>query len=61
MKLTEIKAKAKKAGLDPAKFKKDDLIRNIQRKEGNNVCYKSGKVSCDQFKCCWIDDCIPGK
>jgi len=59
MKLNQIQAKAKDMGLDFASMKKDDLIRSIQAKEGNEACYKSGRFSCDQYGCCWREDCKP--
>jgi predicted metal-binding transcription factor (methanogenesis marker protein 9) len=59
MKLAEIQKKAQNLGLDYGKFKKDELIRNIQLKEGNNSCFKAMKTSCDQYGCCWRDGCKP--
>jgi hypothetical protein len=59
MKMAEIQRKAQNLGLDFSKFKKDDLIRNIQSKEGNTSCYKAKLSSCDQYGCCWRDDCKP--
>ena len=59
MKMDEIKLIAKNMGLDPGKMKKDELIRNIQTKEGNTPCYKSNLPFCDQYSCLWRGDCKP--
>lgn len=38
--------------------KKADIVRAIQRHEGNNPCFATGKVSeCDQPHCLWIAAC----
>ncbi len=58
MKLAEIKIKAKKMGIDPGKMKKDELIKSIQLKEGNNPCFKTNGSYCGQSKCLWRDDCL---
>lgn len=59
MKIAEIQIKARNLGLDPGKQKKEDLVRSIQSKEGNEPCYKSGRTSCIQYECCWRNDCKP--
>jgi hypothetical protein len=59
MKTADILQKAKNIGLDPGKMKKDMLIRAIQSKEGNESCFKAKQTSCDQYSCCWRDDCKP--
>jgi hypothetical protein len=58
MKLAEIKLKAKKMGIDPGKLKKDELIKSIQIKEGNNPCFKANSSYCGESKCLWRDDCL---
>ncbi|KPK23918.1 MAG: SAP domain-containing protein [Desulfobacterales bacterium SG8_35_2] len=58
MTVKEIKALAKKMGIQARKVKKADLIRSIQTAEGNNPCFQSGASSCDQENCCWRSDCI---
>lgn len=60
MKLTEIKKKAQEVGVVPGKMIKVDLVRAIQKKEGNSECYHSGKTQCDRTECCWREDCLPG-
>jgi hypothetical protein len=59
MKLSLIQTKAKDIGLNPVKMKKDELIRTIQAKEGNPVCYRIMRSNCDQYSCCWRKDCNP--
>lgn len=61
MKITEIKSMAKNMGFNPAGMKKSELIRNIQTREGNQACYRMDTDNCDQYNCCWRQDCKPGK
>lgn len=59
MRLSEIEKKARSLGLrDTWKYSKKDLIKNIQRKEGNFDCYGNAKGSCDQIACTWRTDCV---
>ena len=58
MKLTEIQAIAKKRGIKFSRIKKADLIRKIQKEEGNNQCFQKAESSCDQMECCWRKDCL---
>lgn len=60
MKVTEIKKKAQAIGVVPRKMTKADLIRAIQKQEGNSECYHSKKIQCDKTDCCWREDCLPG-
>lgn len=58
MKLDEVKKIAKERGLQSRNMKKADLIRAIQRSEGNTDCYQTNSAeSCGQFSCLWRDDC----
>lgn len=58
MKMDEIKDIAKGLGIKPGKMKKSDLILEIQREEGNEQCYNSGKKDvCGQDACAWREDC----
>lgn len=59
MNLNEIRSRAKALGLTPTtKTKKGDLIRTIQRAEGNFDCYGSaGRFDCPQQDCCWRESC----
>lgn len=59
MRLIEIEKKAKGLGIkDTWKFSKKDLVKNIQRKEGNFDCFGSAINYCDQLVCCWRGDCL---
>lgn len=59
MRLAAIDKKAKTLGLkDSWKYSKKELIKEIQRKEGNFVCFGSAVNNCDQMACCWRDDCL---
>jgi len=60
MKLSDIEKKAKNLGIkDTWKYSKKDLIRTIQRKEGNFDCFgKPDNGSCNQLACCWRNDCL---
>jgi hypothetical protein len=48
MKMGEIKEKAKTLGIKIRAIKKADLIRQIQRAEGNFDCFGTSKDYCDQ-------------
>ena len=58
MTLKEIKEIARKMNLKVTNVKKTDIIRTIQRSEGNNDCFKTDYVNeCGQFHCLWRKDC----
>ena len=59
MRLAAIDKKAKSLGLNNTwKYSKKDLIKTIQRKEGNFDCFGSANGNCNQMACCWRDDCL---
>lgn len=59
MRLPEIEKKAKNLGIkDTRKYSKNDLIKSIQRAEGNFDCFGSARDYCSQTACCWRSDCI---
>jgi hypothetical protein len=58
MKLQDIKNKAKRAGVNPGKLKKHELILAIQKAEGNTPCFGAGTPACPYMDCCWREDCI---
>jgi len=59
MRLVEIDKKAKALGIkDTWKYSKKELIRAIQRAEGNTECFATNKRDCDQFNCCFRSDCL---
>ena len=54
-----IKAIARNRGLNPERLNKVDLIRAMQREEGNESCFQTGKTEgCDQRQCLWREDCL---
>lgn len=58
MKMQEIKEIAKERGVKSGNLKKAELIKAIQRMEGNVDCYAEGKAAaCGQDQCLWRDDC----
>jgi len=59
MRLSEIEKKARSLNIkDTWKFSKKDLIKTIQRTEGNFDCFGSARGSCVQMACCWRPDCV---
>ena len=58
MKLDDVKKRAKKFNVDIADKSKKDLILAVQVAEGSFPCFGSATVYCDQFGCCWRDDCL---
>lgn len=59
MRLAEIEKKAKSLGVkDTWKYSKRDLIKSIQKKEGNFDCFGTTMGYCDQKTCCWRSDCV---
>jgi len=59
MKMNEIKKKAKALGIKVmATTKKADLIREIQKAEGNFDCFGTAEDSCEQWDCCFREDCL---
>ncbi len=58
MKIQEIREIAGRMGIIAGKMNKAELIRTIQRAEGNSDCYATKGRGCDQIKCLWRKDCI---
>jgi len=59
MKIREVKAKAKALGLkNTFGMSKAELIQSVQRAEGNFDCFGTANEFCDQFQCCFREDCI---
>jgi len=38
---------------------RQELIRAIQERKGENSCFHSGKEFCDQYDCSWRNKCKP--
>ncbi len=59
MKIQAIRTIAKKIGMTVGRQGKIELIRSIQREEGNNACFATPYVSaCNQINCLWLEDCL---
>jgi hypothetical protein len=60
MKTTEIRERGKALGLGlPARMRKGEMIRAIQRAEGNQECFGAPwRFDCAQHGCCWRGDCL---
>lgn len=58
MNMQQIRKKASQTGVKPGKLKKADLIREIQKAEGNPSCFGSSGGECDQQNCCFRQDCL---
>lgn len=59
MRLSEIERKARNLGIkDTWRYSKKELIRTIQRTEGNFDCFGKARGNCSQLACCWRTDCV---
>lgn len=56
--MQDVRAMAKSLGINSFGKNKTELIREIQRKEGNFDCYGTAVDSCDQKDCCFYDSCL---
>jgi hypothetical protein len=59
MRLSEIEKKARGLGIkDTWRLSKKELVKTIQRQEGNFDCFGTAHGGCDQSACSWRTDCI---
>ena len=59
MEMKEVRSIARKRGVVPGRMGKEDLIRAVQRAEGNFDCYGTATEEvCDQEDCLWREDCL---
>ena len=59
MDLKEVKGIARQRGVKAAKMKKDEIIRSIQKAEGNFDCFGTAVSGhCSQSDCLWREDCL---
>jgi hypothetical protein len=59
MTVREIRDIARNQGIKTGKLRKAELIKVIQRQEGNFDCFgTAGQGACDQHGCLWRDDCF---
>ena len=62
MLIKDVRAIASSYGIKTAKLSKAELIRLIQRHEGNFDCFGSAASGyCDQDDCSWREDSIPAQ
>lgn len=61
MHIQTIRSIAKERGIKAGRMAKAEIIRTIQRVEGNFACFGTATGGfCDQGDCSWRDDCLPG-
>ncbi|MDO8891480.1 MAG: SAP domain-containing protein [Sulfurimicrobium sp.] len=59
MKIQDIRSIARGLKLKSSASSKVELIRQIQRHEGNFDCYATALLGiCDQTECLWRKDCL---
>jgi hypothetical protein len=59
MKIQDIRKMAKGSGIDSFGKSKAEIIRALQKAEGNFDCYgRAGSGFCDQAGCLWKEDCL---
>jgi hypothetical protein len=58
MQIKKIKEIAQKNGVTPGRMSRTELIRAIQRAEGNSDCFATMHFNdCNQINCLWRTDC----
>jgi len=59
MRINQVREIARKQGIYTARMSKADIVRAIQRAEGNFDCFGSAVDGyCDQENCLWRKDCL---
>lgn len=59
MHIQTLRGIAKERGIKAGRMAKTEIIRTIQRIEGNFDCFKTAVDGhCDQGGCSWRDDCL---
>lgn len=59
MRLSEVEKIAKDKGIKNSWiFSKKDLIKEVQKIEGNSQCFGTANKYCVQSSCCWREDCL---
>jgi hypothetical protein len=59
MTISQVREIARKRGIRTARMAKADIVRAIQRAEGNFDCFGSARGGyCDQGNCLWREDCL---
>ena len=58
MKINDVRKRAKELNINTYGMKKPDMIRSIQRAEGNIPCFGTPRVpECNEPECLWRPDC----
>mgnify|MGYP000704716263 CR=1 FL=1 len=59
MNLKQVKEIARSKGVKVGKMNKENIIRAIQKAEGNFECFGTAQNNyCDQYECLWREDCL---
>ena len=58
MKVQEIRTLAKGRGLKPGRLAKTDLVRMLQKEEGNFDCFGKAGSHCDHLECKYHKWCL---
>lgn len=59
MNMRGIKEMAKNMGIRPGRLRKAELVRLIQKTEGNIPCFGTQRVeNCGEENCLWREDCL---
>jgi hypothetical protein len=59
MNMSEVRELARTAGVAAGKMRKAELIRVVQRTEGNQDCFGAEwRYDCSRLGCCWRADCL---
>ncbi len=59
MNMADVRSYARSRGVVPGSMRKGELIRTIQRREGNFDCFGTATAGiCDQIHCLWRSDCF---
>lgn len=60
MKVVEIRERGQATGVKGlANLRKGEMVRAIQRAEGNRDCFGADwRFGCPQLDCCWRTDCL---
>lgn len=61
MKMQDIRSMSKKYGINSFGKTKVELIRGIQRAEGNFDCFGTAQDYCDQLSCSFRSLCMPAE
>jgi len=61
MKMNEIRSLSKNLGITSFGKSKSELIKEIQRKQGNFDCFGTAMDYCDQLECIFRASCLSDK